>query len=193
LDEAVTQVNKHAEHLQDAATGLYHHAWSERAGVYSGPFYWGRGNGWVLLAQAELLVALPSSDARQPALLAQFRRQALPLLARQAPNNLWHTVVTRDDFHVETSATALISAALTTAAVHGLVDDTASAAAAMGRNAVWRQVAATGDLAGLVAGVSGPTGPMDQEAAYGTIPIKEFTLYGQGVVLWMGAAMMPVP
>ncbi len=189
LDEAVAQVQRHAAHLQDGATGLYRHAWSEPANTFSGPFYWGRGNGWVIWAQAELLVALPTGDARQPALLDQFLRQATALVSRQAPGGMWHTIVTRSDFYLETSATALITAGLTTAAVHGMFNGQAADAAANGRNVVWRQVGADG----VVAGVSGPTGPMSEESAYNTIPIEEFNLYGQGAVLLMGAASMSVP
>lgn len=188
LDEAVNQVQRHAAHLQDPATGLYHHAWSEPANTLSGPFFWGRGNGWVLLAQAKLLAALPPGDARRPALAAAFQRQASALVARQAPGGMWRTVVSRSDFYQETSATALIAAALSSGVQQGLLDAAAASAAADGQAAVWLRISD----AGVAGGVSGPTGPMDQEAAYNSIPISEFELYGQGVVLLLGAATQPV-
>jgi unsaturated rhamnogalacturonyl hydrolase len=141
----------------------------------------------VVLAQAEVLAALPAGDSRQDGLLAQFTRQAAALAARQAPNGMWHTVVTRTDFYQETSATALIAAGLATAVAHGFGDALAVQAAEAGAKATWQQVS-TG---GLVGGVSGPTGPMDQEGAYNTILIEPFNLYGQGIVLWLGAATMP--
>lgn len=191
LDEAVLQVQLHAAHLQDSATGLYHHAWSEPANALSGPFFWGRGNGWALLSQAKLLAALPGSDARRPALLAAFQRQAAALVERQATNGMWHTVVSRSDFYTETSATALIAAGLASGVAQGLLDTTAARAAADGAAAVWSQVPATGIASGIAAGVSGPTGPMDQEATYNAIQISEFELYGQGVVLLLGAATQP--
>lgn len=191
LEEAVKQVQLHAAHLQDPATGLYHHAWSEPANALSGPFFWGRGNGWVLLSQAKLLAALPADDTRRPALAAAFQRQAAALVERQAANGMWHTVVSRSDFYVETSATALIAAGLASGVAQGLLDATAARAAADGAVAVWSQVPATGIASGIAAGVSGLTGPMDQEAAYNAIPISEFELYGQGVVLLLGAATQP--
>ncbi len=188
LDEAVSQVQKHAAHLQDPVTGLYRHAWSEPRTDYSGPSFWGRGNGWALMAQAQLLAAVPADDARLPALLDDFRRQAQALLARQAADGMWHTVVPRSDFYLETSATALIAAGLAEAGKSNLFAaefrDEMSSAAQAGRAAVWLQVGADG----AVKGVSGPTGPMEDEAAYNTIPMLEFSLYGQGAALLAGAA-----
>lgn len=188
LDEAVSQIQKHAAHLQDPVTGLYRHAWSESRADYSGPSFWGRGNGWALMAQAQLLAAVPPDDARLPALLGTFRRQAQALLARQAADGMWHTVIPRSDFYLETSATALIAAGLAEAGKSNLFAaefrDEMSSAAQAGRGAVWLQVGADG----AVRGVSGPTGPMEDEAAYNTIPLLEFSLYGQGAALLAGAA-----
>lgn len=188
LDEAVSQVQKHAAHLQDPVTGLYRHAWSEPRSDYSGPFFWGRGNGWTLAAHAQLLAVIPPDDVRLPSLRDSFRQQAQALIARQSATGMWHTVITRSDFYFETSATALISAGLAWASTSSLftpeLRDEMSRAAQAGRAAVWVQVSADG----AVGGVSGPTGPMDQEAAYNNIPLLDFTLYGQGVALLAGAA-----
>ena len=197
LDEAVAQMQGHAAHLQDPATGLYHHAWAEAADAYTGPSYWGRGNGWALWAQAAVLAALPPADVRRPPLLAAFRRHAAALAAVQSADQpadqpadpsaagQWRTVVTRPDFYAETSATALISAGLLLAAAHGLDAGTLLTPAQAGAAATWRQVSADG----TVRGVSGPTGPMQEEEAYNRIPVADFTLYGQGFVLLVGAGV----
>jgi unsaturated rhamnogalacturonyl hydrolase len=193
LDEAVSQIEKHVAHLQDPATGLFHHAWSEPQNSFSGPFFWGRGNGWVVLAQAELLAEMPPGDARRRPLLTRFEQQVQALVARQAPDGMWHTIVTRKDFYTETSAAALITAALTLGIEQNLFAapllHDARAAAEAGRLAVWRQVSAKG----VVVGVSGPTGPMDQENAYNDIAVVDLALYGQGAALLAGAASMPGP
>jgi unsaturated rhamnogalacturonyl hydrolase len=195
LDEAVRQVQLHALHLQDGTQGLYRHAWSAPLDAYTGPSFWGRGNGWVLWAQSRVLSVLPVSFPEVGALLAAYRAQAAALVARQAQDGMWHTVVTRSDFYVETSATALIAAGLSTGAANGWLGPDAAPAAAAGQAAVWRQVAAPGvpgSVAGAVGNVSGPTGPMMQEEAYKLIPLEPFTLYGQGCALILGAAV-PVP
>ncbi len=193
LDEAVLQGHSPAVHQQDPPGGRYNHAWAGPANPFYRPVVLGRGNGWVLLAQTELLTALPADDVRRAALLPPFARQAVALLNSQAPNGMWHTVITRNDFYMENSATALIAAALSLAAQRGLLDSALTAAAeqavASAQDAVWSLVAADG----VVGGVSGPTGPMDQEAAYNAIVIEDFNLYGQGIVLLMGAAALPAP
>ncbi len=73
LDEAIAQVQKHGVHLQDPVTGLYRHAWSEPRADYSGPSFWGRGNGWALVAQALLLAAVPPDDALPVLTVGPFR------------------------------------------------------------------------------------------------------------------------
>lgn len=185
LDEAVMQVQVHAARLQDPVTGLYHHAWEEATGAYSGPSYWGRGNGWTAWAQARLLAALPPAHLQRGELLLAFHRHAQALAAVQNSDGQWHTVVTRDDFYLETSATALISGGLLMAAAQGIADESLVDAGLAGYEAVWRQVTADG----IVRGVSGPTGPMGDEEVYNAIAVEDFTLYGQGTVLLMGAAL----
>jgi rhamnogalacturonyl hydrolase YesR len=188
LEEAVRQVQLHAAHLQAGPQGLYRHAWSAPLDAYTGPFFWGRGNGWVLWAQSRLLAVLPASSPHFSALLTAYRTQAAALVAQQAPDGRWYTIVTRPDFYLETSATALIAAGLSTGAAAGWLGADAAAAAAAGEAAVWQQIAA-----GVVGGVSGPTGPMGQEEAYNSIPLAPFTLYGQGCALILGAASVAVP
>jgi rhamnogalacturonyl hydrolase YesR len=192
LDEAVAQVLKHSAHLQDAATGLYHHAWRPATDSLDGPAYWGRGNGWVLLAVAELLAALPPEHPQYGAVLDAYQRHAAGLLAYQDSSGRWRTVINRPDAYLETSASALIVAGLATGlrsnAPAGALDRQALAAGiAQGLPGVWGQV----DPAGIVGGVSAPTWPMPEDE-YLLRPISSFERYGQGVVLLMGAAARAV-
>lgn len=184
FDEAVAQVLKHANHLQDAQTGLYHHAWDESEQRYVSAVYWCRGNSWALLADVEVLAAMPITHPQRAAVLTLLQRQVAALKPLQAPSGLWHTVLNRADFYEETSGSAMIAAALLTSTAAGwvakpLFDENAQLA----RLGVWRQVT----LDGRVMGVSAPTAPMSKESDYAAIPISPIELYGQGAVLWMGA------
>lgn len=184
LDEAVDQVLKHSAHLQDPATGLYHHAWRPATDSLDGPAFWGRGNGWVLLAVSELVAGMPRGHALLPAVQDVFTRHAAGLVAHQDSSGRWRTVITRPDAYLETSASALIAGALATALRYGELDRAqyeAPAAAALA--GVWSQV----DAGGIVGGVSTPTWPMPEDE-YLERPISSFERYGQGVVLLMGAA-----
>ncbi|CAG0935645.1 Unsaturated rhamnogalacturonyl hydrolase YesR [Thermoflexales bacterium] len=44
-EEAISQTIKHAQHLQDPCSGLYHHARDASQIDPAGQAYWGRGNG----------------------------------------------------------------------------------------------------------------------------------------------------
>lgn len=188
LDEAASQALKHSEHLQDAATGLYYHAWRPATAAHEGAF-WGRGNGWVLQAVADLLAALPQTHPQYTAVLAAFTRHADGLLAHQDGSGRWRTVINRPDAYLETSASALIVAGLAKAmnsgAEAGIPNPQLYAnGVALGLRGVWAQV----NDEGIVGGVSAPTWPMPEDE-YLQQPISSFERYGQGVVLLMGAAL----
>ncbi|CAN5859172.1 hypothetical protein BH10CHL1_BH10CHL1_03220 [soil metagenome] len=188
FDEAVAQVLKHANHLQDAQTGLYHHAWDESLNAYLGAAYWCRGNGWPLLADLEVLSAMPTDYPQRAAVLAILQRQATALQSQQAATGLWHTVVNRTDFYQETSGSAMIAAALLQSSAAGWLDQNEIGESAQAaRLGVWRQVTADGS----VRNVSAPTGPMVNETDYDAIPAATLELYGQGALLLMGATNTP--
>ena len=176
-EEATRQVLLHAAHLQDSTTGLYHHAWDESAADFLGPSYWGRGNGWALLADVEVLAAMPPTHPLRPQVLEIMRRHTAGLRPLQDAGGLWRTVVNRPDFYLESSGAALIGYALAEGAARGWLTDARDADAARAASAaVWRMVAADG----AVSGVSAPTGPMQDEALYNGIPSSRVA------ALWTG-------
>lgn len=187
LEEAIDQVLKHSAHLQDPATGLYHHAWRPATNTLDGPAFWGRGNGWVVLAVADLLAALPHDHELRGAVQAVFTRHAAGLVAHQDGSGRWRTVINRPDAYLETSASALIAAGLATGLREGDLDRAMYGAPVSSALAgVWSQV----NAGGIVGGVSAPTWPMPEDE-YLERPISSFERYGQGVVLLMGAAFAP--
>ena len=73
LDDAALQVTKFHQYLFDEEKGLMHHCWyssSRRPGVA----FWGRANGWALMAQVDLLDRLPAAHPIRPSLLALLRK-----------------------------------------------------------------------------------------------------------------------
>jgi unsaturated rhamnogalacturonyl hydrolase len=179
IDEAVTQVIKHAEHLQDPVAGLYHHAWDASGSSLAGQAYWGRGNGWALLADTAILPAITTTHPARLTILNIMQKQAAGLKPLQAATGLWHTVLTRADFYLETSASALIGYAVREGVERGWLNKNSySPTAQAALLGVWRQALADG----IVTNVSGPTWPM-QEEAYNQIERGLLQLYGQGTVL----------
>jgi len=183
-DEAISQVIKHADHLQDPISGLYHHAWDESGHDPAGQFHWGRGNGWALLADVAVLSAIAPTHPQHSTILDIMQKQAAGLRLLQDAGGLWHTVLTRPDSYLEISASALIGYALKQGVQEGWLDEDAYAAVAQAATlGLWRQVLADG----TVANVSGPTWPMLTEEEYNARPHDSLQLYGQGVALLLGS------
>ena len=122
-EEATRQVLLHAAHLQDSTTGLYHHAWDESTADFLGPSYWGRGNGWALLADVEVLAVMSPAHPLRPQVLEIMRRHTAGLRPLQDAGGLWRTVVNRPDFYLESSGAALIGYALAEGATRGWLTD----------------------------------------------------------------------
>jgi len=186
-DEAISQAIKHAAHLQNPASGLYYHAWDEGGSNPAGQVYWGRGNGWALLADVHCLAVLSATTPThplRPTILDIVQRQAAGLRPLQDAGGLWHTALTRPDSYLETSASALIGYAFKRGIQEEWLDEDAYAAATQAAIlGVWRQVQADG----TVTNVSGPTWPMLTEGEYNARPHGSLQLYGQGVTLLLGS------
>jgi rhamnogalacturonyl hydrolase YesR/Tol biopolymer transport system component len=184
LDEAVTQTLKHAGHLQDPASGLYHHAWDESRNAYWSASYWARGNSWVLLADIELLSSMPVTHPQRAAILNLLRKQAAGLKPLQDVSGRWHTVVNRPDFYLESSGSAIIGYAMRRAVQAGWLNvhdyEPGARAALLG---MWREVLSDG----RVSEVSAPTGPLLTEIEYNEVPNNSMQLYGQGALLLLAS------
>jgi rhamnogalacturonyl hydrolase YesR len=188
LEEAITQTLKHAAHLQDPASGLYHHAWDESQNTFWSGSYWERGNGWMLLADVELLSSMPVTHPQRTMILTLLQKQAAGLKPLQDTGGRWHTVVNRPDFYLESSGSALIGYALRRAVQAGWLDavdyDPVVRRALQG---MWGKVLSDGTLSE----VSAPTGPMLTEIEYNTVPTTTLELYGQGALLLLGSPLSP--
>jgi unsaturated rhamnogalacturonyl hydrolase len=180
LEEAISQTVRHAEHLQDPDTGLYRHAWDETGSNPAGQPFWGRGNGWAMMANVTLLSKMPVTHTSRSVVLDSVQRQAAGLQPLQDSSGLWHTVLTRPDSYLETSATMLIGYGLEQGVQHGWLDEAEfSEPTRAARLGVWRRVTADG----TVTGVSGPTWPRETAEDYAAIPHGGLRLYGQGLAL----------
>ncbi len=180
LEEAITQVINHANHLQDSDTGLYHHAWDESENDFMGPIYWERGNGWALLADTALLSVMTPAHPLYPTVLDIAQRQAAGLNPLQDSSGLWHTVVNNTDSYTETSGSALIGYAFKSGVEEGWLDkDDYSPTARTAILGVWRKALEDG----TVTDVSGPTWPTTTEEQYITKAHDALQLYGQGIAM----------
>jgi unsaturated rhamnogalacturonyl hydrolase len=179
LDQAVEEYLVHTRYLQDPSSGLWFHGWSFRTADHMSGAHWARGNGWVAVTAAELLSAMPSDHPRRAAVERARDAQLEGLAAAQAPGGLWHTVVDRADFYLETSGSAAIAAGLLQSP-----DPDLRSRGRTARSAVYRKVA--GD--GTVTDVSTGTGVAPTVDTYNQVPHDQIKPYGQGLFLIMATA-----
>ncbi len=152
LNEAVKQTIRFDDHLRDPASNLYWHGWFSRSRQHS-PVKWGRANGWTMMANVELLLAMPRNHPQREKILEIFRRHAAGLLAVQSEGGRWHQVLDDPSTYLETSATAMFVRAYAVGIVKGWLDRGKYAGALeKGWAALTRQVNDKGDITGIAPG-----------------------------------------
>jgi len=107
IDDAARNIIGQAALEQDS-DGLWFHGWFDSTKSHA-PFKWARGNGWVTVALAETLSAMPDNDPLRPQLLAILKKQVDGLRPLQAPSGMWRQVLDKPDLWEETSSTAMFA------------------------------------------------------------------------------------
>jgi unsaturated rhamnogalacturonyl hydrolase len=185
LDDAARQVVNFQHYLFDDRAQLMYHDWysdTERPGVA----FWGRANGWALLAQVDLLDRLPRGHPRRDTLLVLLRRHLEGVVARQDTSGLWHQLLDREDSYLETSASAMFTYALARAVNRGYVGRRFAAAARRGWAGVASRIRDDGRIEGTCAG----TGVSDSLSDYYRRPTPLNDVHGIGAVLLAGSEVL---
>lgn len=107
--------------------GLYEQAqrlWYRDCTAIGSNVFWGRGNGWVIAAMAQVLATLPAGDGRAAQYGQMLAAMADRLRAEQSPDGFWHTsLLDPVGFpDPETSGTALIAYGMAYGMNTGLLD-----------------------------------------------------------------------
>lgn len=182
LDEAVRQIELHADLLQDKKSGLWWHAANVPARRPIGHF-WARGNGWAIFALVETLAADPS--AARP-IRRVLRRTVQGLLASQRPDGTWPTVLDHPETYCETSGQAMIVHGLAKASRLGLLPSRlgarAETAALRGWMTLATHVADSGEVTGVSLGTSA-----GELAIYAERPTASWPVWGPAAFLLAAA------
>ena len=121
-DDAIDQVIKFTNHLWDDKTGLYFHSWYGDIKENS-IAHWGRANGWVAMAQVELLKFLPKDYPRREEITENLKRQLINLSKYQDASGLWHQLLDKEDSYLETSGSAMFTYAFAYAVNNGILPE----------------------------------------------------------------------
>lgn len=133
LDELCFQISAHAEKLADTQTGLWYHGWDNdnidtddrccQLGWADNPQrrnneFWGRGNGWIAMALADLLEVLPNKHADRKKMQSLYAQMMSTLSKLQdTTTGHWlqlpvHTGDTGKGNFIDSSCTAMFGYAM---------------------------------------------------------------------------------
>jgi rhamnogalacturonyl hydrolase YesR len=184
LDAAIAQVMGTHGRVFEAETGLLRHLWDVKTQAPGGHF-WGRGNGWMVLAHVELLAELPREHPRYAEVRAAFVRHMEGVRRWQNPSGGWHQILTEPSSWIETSATGMLVYGLARGVNEGWLDRTWAADARKGWAALQAKVLPDGDLVDVCG--STDTGDLNY---YLNRPRLQGDLHGFGSYLLAGAEIV---
>lgn len=163
FEEAVRQVVVHADHLQDARTGLFRHIWRETPDYYPQGQFWARGNGWVGAALVDTLDALPDDHAGRERLVGILETFADAVVGLQDRSGFWRNVLDDPTTPLETSGTLGFAYALERGVELGVLDaDPYDAAARRAMSACANAVADDGAVTRVATTPGGPDASLDR-------------------------------
>jgi rhamnogalacturonyl hydrolase YesR len=188
FDDAAKQVVNFHKYLFNESMGLMHHCWYSdvnRPGVA----FWGRANGWVMLAQIDLLDRLPKDHPQRDTLLALLRRHILGIARYQSGEGLWHQLLDKVDSYLETSCSAMFTYVIARAVNQGYIEPRYASIAQRGWEGVQSKIRSDGQVEGVCTG----TGVSDDLIHYYRRPAPLNDVHGIGAVLLAGAEVLQLP
>jgi unsaturated rhamnogalacturonyl hydrolase len=153
FDFAIKQVESFNRYIYDAPSGLYYHAYYNDQDM-TGVAHWGRCNGWVAVATAELLNNLPANHPKRAALIKLLLRQIVGFSRYQDPGGMWHQVLDRPDSYLESSVTAMFVYTVAKAVNEGWIDKRFITIAQNGWEALAKKITPDGQIPDICIGTS---------------------------------------
>ena len=185
FDEAVRQVILFNKHLWNAQKQLFYHGWYDDI-QQNGVAFWGRCNGWIIMAQIELLEQIPDSHPQKKELIQLLNRQIIGLSRYQDASGLWHQLIDKENTYLETSASAIFTYAIAKAVNEGWIDNRYAYVAAQGWEGVADKILADGQVEGICAG----TGISPATYYYANRPAPLNDIHGLGAILLAGTEVI---
>ena len=186
FDDAVKQILQMADRLYIPEKELFDHGWNVTSGDYDPRFYWGRANGWTLMAMAELLDVLPEDYPGRDKILHLYRSMIRSLAGLQDGTGFWHNMLDKTDTYLETSCTAMFTFAVAKGINEGWISHVYGPVAITGWNAIKTRVLENGAVDGTCEGTT-----FAHDNTYYYYRGKSiYATHGYGPVLYAGAEMI---
>ena len=185
FDFAIRQVESFNRYIYDPSTGLYFHTYFNDNNT-NGVARWGRCNGWVALAQVELLNNLPADHPKRADLIKLLERQIIGYSRYQDSSGMWHQLLDKPDSYLESSVTAMFTYTIAKAVNEGWINKRYLTIAYKAWDALTKRVTADGQIPDICIGTS-----VEEDISYYyNRPTELNDTHGLGAFLMAGAEMI---
>lgn len=188
FDDAILQVLNFTKYLYNDKKGLYYHCWFSDNKT-NGVAHWSRCNGWVMMAQIELLDHLPKNNSIRNKLIKILQQQIIGVARYQDVSGLWHQLLDKNDSYLETSGTAMFVYSIAKAVNNGWLDKRYADVAKAGWKGIKTNIQEDGQVKNICMG----TGIASNISYYYTRAAPLNDIHGLGPVLLAGTEVMKLP
>lgn len=147
-----------ASRMMDSTTGLFYHGFNAATNDNSCCF-WGRANGWIMMAHAEvvkLLAAVAPNSPHLQQVVYIWQKHSAGLIAMQNKSDgRWHQILDNEETFLETSATAMFLQSMADGVRNGWLDRSSVGPAI---TLAWAGLSSTVESTGEVTGICEGTG-----------------------------------
>lgn len=108
LERAIDESLRYHDYLWNEEDQLMKCLWLQKRNDTYG-LYWGRGNGWYIMALTDLLEFVPKDHPKRPTILKHYKGFINGIIKRQDQNGLWHQLLDNPDSYFETSCSGMFT------------------------------------------------------------------------------------
>lgn len=181
FDDAILQVENFTKYLFNPAKELYYHCWYSDLKT-NGVAHWSRCNGWVMMAQIELLDHLPTDYPGREKVIKILQQQIRGIALYQDVSGMWHQIIDKNDSYLEASGTAMYTYGVAKAVNNGWIDKRYITIAMEGWKGVKKNIMEDGQISNVCAG----TGIENDMVFYYNRPAPLNDIHGFGPILLAG-------
>ena len=186
--DAANQVLKYNKYLWCPEKQIYYHCYHTDNKEH-GVAHWSRANGWVFMAQADLLTRMPKNHPLYKAVLKNFQQQASGIARYQGKNGLWHQLLDKEDSYEEITGTAMFVFGIARGVKEGWLHPDFIYVAEQGLKGIMTKITPEGGVTAICVG----TGIMPSLQYYYNRPTQENDPMGEGPVLRALVEMIDAP
>lgn len=188
FNDAANQVLKYNKYLWRADKQIYYHCYHTDNKEH-GVAHWSRANGWVFMAQADLLTNMPKNHPMRKAVIKNFQQQASGVARYQGKNGLWHQLLDKEDSYEEITGTAMFVFGIARGVKEGWLHPDFIYVAEQGLKGIMSKITPDGDVTSICVG----TGIMPSLQYYYSRPTQTNDPMGEGPVLRALVEMINLP